>query len=562
MLTNSHEMGQVRHIHEVELVPYDKTYYVLTHGEEGLTLMKKQTFIQGTMILLAAGIINRILGFIPRIVLPRLIGAEGVGLYQQGYPFFIVIVTLITGGIPLAIAKLVAEAESYGDVKASEKILKTSLFFTLTAGTVFTALCLLFAPFVTSRILTDERVYYTFVSMTPMILIVAVSSVYRGYFQGKQNMIPSASSSIAETLMRILCVLWFSYLLLPKGIEFAAAGAMLGAVAGELIGMFVLLWQHERNRKAGIMVPAPMPQSHKTKMESKSIFKRIMSISIPVTAGRLVGSISYLLETIVTAQSLALAGFTKAIATAQYGAMQGMVIPLLLLPGALTSSLATSLVPSLSEAAARKDYKTIHKRMHQSLRLALVTGGPFAVIMYVLAEPLCLLLYNNSSIADMLRTMSPFALFIYTQAPLQAALQALERPGKALFNTMLGAIIKISLILYLASKPEYGIYGAIIAICINALVVTLLHGRSLKQLLGFRFRWLDALKVGTGMIIMAAVVEYLFHHLPWPSILFLQFLASSFIGLLLYLSVMAACRLIDLHDLSRVPILGAWIRRK
>lgn len=513
------------------------------------------------MILLAAGIINRILGFIPRIVLPRVIGAEGVGLYQQGYPFFIVIVTLITGGIPLAIAKLVAEAESHGDVKTSEKILKTSLFFTLTAGAIFTALCLLFAPFVTSRILTDERVYYTFVSMTPMILIVAVSSVYRGYFQGKQNMIPSASSSIAETLMRILCVLWFSYLLLPKGIEYAAAGAMLGAVAGELIGMFVLLWQHERNRKTGVLMPAPV-QPSKTLAEGRSIFKRIMSISIPVTAGRLVGSISYLLETIVTAQSLALAGFTKAIATAQYGAMQGMVIPLLLLPGALTSSLATSLVPSLSEAAARKDYKTIHKRMHQSLRLALVTGGPFAVIMYVLAEPLCLLLYNNSSISDMLRTMSPFALFIYTQAPLQAALQALERPGKALFNTMLGAIIKISLILYLASKPEYGIYGAIIAICINALVVTLLHGRSLKQLLGFRFRWLDALKVGTGMIIMAAVVQYLFLHLPWSDILFLQFLASSFIGLLLYLSVMAACRLIDLHDLSRVPILGAWIGRK
>lgn len=523
--------------------------------------MKKQTFIQGTMILLAAGIINRILGFIPRIVLPRVIGAEGVGLYQQGYPFFIVIVTLITGGIPLAIAKLVAEAESHGDVKASEKILRTSLLFTLTAGVLFTALCLIFAPFVTSRVLTDERVYYTFISMTPMILIVAVSSVYRGYFQGKQNMIPSASSSIAETLMRILCVLWFSYLLLPKGIEFAAAGAMLGAVAGELIGMFVLLWQHESFRKTGTIKPKPN-KTDQASESGKMIFKRIMSISIPVTAGRLVGSISYLLETIVTAQSLALAGFSKAMATAQYGAMQGMVIPLLLLPGALTSSLATSLVPSLSEAAARKDYKTIHKRMHQSLRLALVTGGPFAVIMFILAEPLCLILFNNGSIANMLRTMSPFALFIYAQAPLQAALQALEHPGKALINTTLGAIIKIGLILYLASKPEYGIYGAIIAISINALIVTMLHGRSLKQLLQFRFRWLDALKVGTGMIIMAAAVQYLFHHLPWSSLIFVQFIVSSFIGLLIYLAIMALCRLIDLHDLARVPIFGAWFRQK
>ncbi|MCM3129965.1 MULTISPECIES: stage V sporulation protein B [unclassified Paenibacillus] len=524
--------------------------------------MKKQTFIQGTMILLAAGIINRILGFIPRIILPRVIGAEGVGLYQQGYPFFIVIVTLITGGLPLAIAKLVAEAESLGNNGngSSEKILRVSLMFTLSLGVLFTTLCIIFAPWVTSTILTDERVYHTFVSMTPMILIIAVSSVYRGYFQGKQNMIPSAASSIAETLMRILCVLWFSYLLLPRGIEYAAAGAMLGAVAGELIGMIVLLWQHEKYRKAGKTLPSlPSSPAKQSKGQQKSIFKKLMAISIPVTAGRLVGSLSYLLETIVTAQSLALAGLTKALATAQYGALQGMVIPLLLLPGALTSSLATSLVPSLSEAAARKDYKTIHKRLHQSLRLALVTGGPFAVVMYVLAEPLCRLLYDDGSIADMLKTMTPFALFIYVQAPLQAALQALDRPGRALINTTIGAVIKITLILTLASRPEYGIYGAVIAICVNSLIVTLLHGQSLRQLLGFRFRWLDLIKVAAGMVIMAGVAQYLFIHLPWTHLSFLQFAVSSWIGLIVYLAVMAACRLIDLHDLSRVPFIGSWI---
>ncbi|MFD2702971.1 stage V sporulation protein B [Paenibacillus shunpengii] len=523
--------------------------------------MKKQTFIQGTMILLAAGIINRILGFIPRIVLPRVIGAEGVGLYQQGYPFFIVIVTLITGGLPLAIAKLVAEAESLGNNGTSEKILRVSLLFTLSLGVLFTTLCIIFAPWVTSTILTDERVYHTFVSMTPMILIIAVSSVYRGYFQGKQNMIPSAASSIAETLMRILCVLWFSYLLLPRGIEYAAAGAMLGAVAGELIGMIVLLWQHEKHRKTGKSLPS-LPSSAPTKQsqgQQKSIFKKLMAISIPVTAGRLVGSLSYLMETIVTAQSLALAGLTKALATAQYGALQGMVIPLLLLPGALTSSLATSLVPSLSEAAARKDYKTIHKRLHQSLRLALVTGGPFAVVMFVLAEPLCRLLYDDGSIANMLKTMTPFALFIYVQAPLQAALQALDRPGRALINTTIGAVIKITLILTLASRPEYGIYGAVIAICVNSLIVTLLHGQSLRQLLGFRFRWLDLIKVAAGMVIMAGLTQYLFLHLPWTHLSFLQFIVSSFIGLIAYLAVMAACRLIDLHDLSRVPFIGSWI---
>ncbi|KZE66897.1 stage V sporulation protein B [Paenibacillus jamilae] len=522
--------------------------------------MKKQTFIHGAIILLAAGIINRLLGFIPRIALPRIIGPEGVGLYQQGYPFFIVLVTLITGGIPLAVAKLVAEAETAGQPEMSRRILHTSLRFTITLSLIAMAICLVFAPWITSHLLTDSRVYYTFVSMSPMIVIVAVSSAYRGYFQGKQNMIPSASSSIAETVMRIFCVIWFAYLLLPHGIAYAAAGAMLGALAGEFIGMVVLLWQYAWNQRKDYTLQPKAPLSSEVYTEQSSILSRLMSISVPVTAGRLVGSLSYLLESILCMRSLAIAGIATGVATAQYGAMQGMVIPVLLLPGVLTSSLAVSLVPSLSEAAANGHITAIHKRLHQSLRLALVAGAPFAVIMYVLAEPLCLLLYNNGDIASMLKLMAPFALFMYIQAPLQAALQALDRPGSALLNTFIGAIIKIGLIVWLASQPQYGIYGAVIAICINNAIVTLLHGFSVSRLLRFRVRLLDFWKTGMGMIIMAAAVLYTYRHLTIFNQMWLQFIFAAGIGIILYLFLMTLIKMIDWDNLTRIPILRRWFK--
>ncbi|MDO7908085.1 stage V sporulation protein B [Paenibacillus sp. JX-17] len=519
--------------------------------------MKKQTFIQGTMILLAAGIANRMLGFIPRIVLPRVIGAEGVGLFQQAYPFFIVLVTLITGGIPLAVAKMVAEAEISGSQAASRRILRTSLAFTLTLGIFFTGVYILFAPWITQHVLTDPRVYQAFISMSPMIIIVAVSAVYRGYFQGMQNMIPSAASSIAETLMRIVCVIWFSYLLLPRGIEYAAAGAMLGALAGEFIGMMVLLW----NRRRYSFEPLGMPNSGPASAPGKRIvLRRLLSISVPVTAGRLIGSFSYLLESIISMRSLAIAGIATAAATAQYGALQGMIIPILLLPGALTTSLAISLVPSLSEAAARGDTAMIHKRLHQSVRLALVTGAPFAVIMYVLPEPLCLMLYNDASIAGMLKIMAPFALFMYIQPPLQAALQALERPGTALFNTLLGAVIKIGLILLLASRPEYGIYGAVFAICLNNVIVALCHGFSVGRLLAFRFPLQDFWKIGAGMLIMAASVLFTYTKLTFMEAVWMKCISASLAGLIVYLFIMVISRMIDRHDLVRVPGLGRWFR--
>lgn len=528
--------------------------------------MNKQTFIQGTMILLAAGIINRILGFIPRILLPRVIGAEGVGLYQLGYPFFLVLVTIISGGLPLAVAKLVAEAESSGKPDRSKAILRTSLIFAAVSGALFTVLCVVLAPWASRYILTDSRVYHTFVAMSPMIAIVAVSSVYRGYFQGKQDMIPSAASSIIETIARIACVLWFSFLLLPMGIEYAAAGAMLGVVAGEVAGLAVLLWQFRRlkKREGSPAVAVPVPAAaYPVHSGGKFLptLKRIMRIAIPVTGGRLVGSLSYLLESITTARSLALAGIATAIATSQYGALQGMIIPLLMLPGALTSSLAVSLVPSLADAQARNDTKTINLRMHQSIRLALVTGAPFAVIMYVLAEPLCQFIYNNTEIAGMLKIMAPFALFLYVQPPFQAALQALDKPGRALINTLIGAIIKISLIFYLASNPELGIYGAIIAIIINIIIVTLLHGYSVSKSIGYRLPIIDILKVCCAMIIMAGAASYLFNEISFGSGLAIQFLSAASISGIVYLLLAGVMGLVDLQDLKRLPLLRRWIGR-
>ncbi|ANS75474.1 stage V sporulation protein B [Paenibacillus yonginensis] len=539
--------------------------------------MNKQSFIRGTMILLAAGIVNRILGFIPRILLPRVIGAEGVGLYQLGYPFFLVLVTIISGGIPLAIAKLIAEAESEGKPEKSRAVLRTSLILSGTAGFAFMLLSLLAAPWLMRNVLTDGRVYPAFISMSPMILIVAVSSVFRGYFQGKQNMIPSASSSILETLVRILCQLWFASLFLPMGIAYAAAGAMLGVVAGEAISLLSLLWQFflyrrkedpsqqtERTDQDGQTQPDFLPSGAAAPAASQTglmyTLRRILKIAIPVTGGRLVGSLSYLLESITTAQSLAIAGVATAVATAQYGALQGMVIPVLLLPGALTTSLAISLVPSLAEAQAKGDRKTIHKRLHQSLRLALVTGAPFAVVMYVLAEPLCQLLYNNTEIAGMLKVMAPFALFMYAQAPLQATLQALDKPGTALTNTLIGAIVKIGLILYLASNPSLGIYGAIIASIANIIIVTLLHGAAVSRALQYRFPVADVVKVICAMVIMAGCASYLYHEIPFTPSAIIQFILSAAVAFVLYLILTFATGLIDRFDLQRVPVFGRWFR--
>ncbi|WP_281888988.1 stage V sporulation protein B [Paenibacillus sp. YYML68] len=520
--------------------------------------MTKQSFIKGTLILLAAGIINRILGFIPRMTLPRVIGAEGIGLYQMGWPFLVVILTIVTGGIPIAVAKLVAEAEAEGNKARVKMIFRSALVLATILGVLFTALIVVGAEWITAHLFTDPRVYYTFLCMTPIVPLVAISSVYRGYFQGRQNMIPTALSQVTETLVRIVTVLLFAYMMLPYGIAYAAAGAMVGVMSGEMCALLVLLLLHRQELARESAYTAARRAVSAVTTASASAWtslKELLKLAVPVTGSKLVGSGSFFLESIMIVQSLAAAGVATAAATAQYGALQGMVIPVLLLPSALTYSLAVSLVPSLSEAAAKGDMRTIHARLHQSLRLALVTGAPFAALMYVLAEPICTYLYAAPEVGAMLRLMAPAALFIYLQAPLQAALQALDKPGAALINTLIGSAVKLTLIWFLASRPEFGILGAIVAITVNIMLVTILHGYSVARLLKFRMAVTDFIKVGACMA-GSGWASVVVMNSNWIEGGLSRFLTASAIGFSCYIVLALLTRLIEKDDVLRVVLLG------
>ncbi|MBW7458855.1 polysaccharide biosynthesis C-terminal domain-containing protein, partial [Paenibacillus sepulcri] len=181
------------------------------------------------------------------------------------------------------------------------------------------------------------------------------------------------------------------------------------------------------------------------------------------------------------------------------------------------------------------------------------------VVMALFAEPICRLLYNHAEIAPMLKWMAPIGLFIYMQAPLQAALQALEKPGTALMNTFIGAVVKLLLIIKLASDPELGIYGALIAININIVLVTLLHAFSVMRFVKFRMNIMDFLKVGAAMVIMGAVSLWMMNQQTLPA-LWQNMTAACLLGVLVYLILMVKLRIIDRYDAARLPLIGRWFR--
>lgn len=517
--------------------------------------MTKQSFLKGAFILIMAGLITRILGFANKIVVARIMGAEGVGLYMMAVPTLLLIITLTQLGLPVAISKLVAEADADNDRTKIKRILVVSLSVTAVLSIIFTLLMIVGAPLISQHLLTDPRAFYPLVAISPIVPIVALSSVLRGYFQGLQNMKPTAYSQIIEQLVRITLVATFTTAFLPYGIEYAAAGAMLSAVLGELASLLYMIYTFKRKKKFRVR-----RRFFTYAKDGKDTLNDLLAIALPTTGSRLIGSVSFFFEPIVVAQSLALAGVATVVATSQYGELAGYVIPMLLLPTFITYSLSVSLVPAISEAAHQNNYKMIHHRLEQALRLAFVSGGCSVVILYVFAEPIMELVYNAPTVAAYLKIMAPFSLMLYLQGPLQAALQALSLAKAAMINSFIGAFVKIAAIFVLASRPELGIMGAALAIVIGFLLVTLLHFATLVKTISFTLNIRDIFKVITAIVITGTLAHWLWDHSFTQTDLLPRTLVLIILSGFFYLLIISGMGLIKKEEASRIPLLRNFIR--
>lgn len=515
--------------------------------------MSKQSFIKGSIILILAGAVVKILGFVNKIIIVRIIGEQGFGLFMMAFPTLILTVTLTQLGLPVAISKMVSEAEAVGDRDKIKRILVISLFTTGVLSLVFTTAMILLVPLLAQTVFTDKRVMYPLLAIAPIVPIVAMASVLRGYFQGRQNMSPYAISQIIEQVLRIAFSALLAIALLPYGIKFAAAGAIGANVIGEFGSLLYMFTMFKRKKKVKIR------QGFWGYLKGgRNTFNDLMRVALPATGSRMIGSISFFFEPIIIVNCLAIAGVTTEMATKQYGELEGLVLPLLTLPTFITYSLSVSLVPTIGEAAAKKHYQTIHNRLNQALKIAMITGGISVVITYVFAKPLMEIMYGAGHAAIYVKIMAPFFFIFFFQGPLQAALQALDHAKAAMMNTVFGTVIKLAVILALATRPEFGIIGAALAFTINAILVTLLHFLTVVKSIGFTLIIRDYAK-GIFCIAVTAWFAIILHKYALPSLAPLPrtLILISIVGLT-YVILIALAGLIKREEIAQIPVIGKW----
>ncbi|QSO52485.1 stage V sporulation protein B [Alicyclobacillus curvatus] len=518
--------------------------------------MPQRSFFHGAMVLIAASLVTRIMGFAYRIVLTRMIGAAGIGLFQMVFSVLSLILTFVTAGLPVAISKLVAEAIVQNDRVRVERILRVSVTVILSMAGIFTVLMWFGRHLIFHYWLTDPRAYPTYICMIPIVAVIAVSSIYRGYFQGLQDMSPPAWAAILEQTVRIASVWVLAAYFIHYSIAYAAAAAMVGMVFGELAGLlFLVVQQRYRGRLAVVLAGAPARSLESVRQTLHSI----VEIAAPVTLNRLIGSLIFAIEPVLVTRSLLKAGIGTDAATALYGQYGGMAIPLLVFPTVFTSSLAVNLVPAVSEAIADDKRSRVDSRLNQTFIATALVGLPASVVLTVFAEPLCRIIFGESSVGPILAAMAPAGFLLYLQGPLTGVLQGLNRAGMVTLNSSIGGVLRLLFVAVLASRPHLGILGVAYALTISVSITTGLHIWTTYRMIGFPVNLADVGKILVATTVVLAVLTIL---IPHPTTVTAGPLtAAIFGGVMVYFALLCAFGVLTVARVSRLPRIGSPLAR-
>lgn len=420
--------------------------------------MRGESFLGGAFVLTLAGLIAKALGALYRIPFTRLVGSEGIGLYQMAYPVYTTLLALSTTGIPVAVSILVAERGACGDRAGARRVFCLSLALLFFLGLSLSLLLFCAAPLIAGDVLGDPRASYPLAAIAPAVFIFSLVSAFRGYFQGWRLMWPTALSEVVDQVVRVGTVLWAAVSLAGRGVEFAAAGAAFGAVTGGLASLLVLLLLFCRLEG----FPALRRRRGRALCWSglAPLAGRLLACSLPVSAGSMVLPLVQAIDAVVIPRRLQDAGCSVHQATALFGQLSGMAGTLVFIPAVLTVSLSSSLVPHVASAVARGDRGEASRRIATALRLTTAVCVPAAAGLISLAAPINELLFGDSGAGEVTAWLAPAALFSGLQQATSGALQGLGNTWLPVLNLALGCAVKTLCNYYLTVVPGLGVKGA------------------------------------------------------------------------------------------------------
>jgi len=521
------------------------------------------TFVKGAAILALTGLAARGIGAIFRIVLAAILGDEGIGLFMYAYPIYSTLLVVSTAGIPVALSKIMAEKIALHDYREALRVFKVAFLILTLSGLTITILLVMGAELFAGWIVRDAQAVYPLLAISPAIFFVTIMAALRGFFQGQQNMTPTAASQMLEQLIRVAFSIALVLLLMPVGLEYAAAGASSGAAAGGLAGFILLaIWYRGRRR---YLYNLALEQEAHHPATAGSIIRRLFSLAIPVTVGGLVIPLVSLIDLAVVPRQLQAAGFDLETGRALYGQLTGMAGPVVYFPNVVALALSISLVPAISEAYTLGNDLLIRHRSATAVKLTVLFSVPAAIGLFLLAEPVTILLFNNAeagySLAYMSWSVIPLCLYVSTTG----ILQGLGKPILPALNMFYGGVVKTILTWFLTAVPTLNVGGAALATVIGLAVAAALNLRHVAGHTGWRGNLRHLILVPLVAVSAMSVFVIMFYNLidrfagPYLSPGMLNAMATFaaiVIGIIVYSIFLLLSGSLSREELQMMPLVG------
>ncbi|MDR1640562.1 MAG: polysaccharide biosynthesis protein [Clostridiales bacterium] len=414
--------------------------------------MRRKSIVASALILTAAGIITRLLGFVYRIYMSNILGAEGMGLYQLIMPVYALAWSIACSGFNTAISKLVAAERARGEYGNMGRILKQSILVTTSIGLALSAALYFFAAPVADLFFKDQRATLSLRILAAAFPFMAAGTCIRGFFFGLQETMVPAINQVLEQCVRMVVIYILAGMFIHRGLEYACAVAVIGIVCEEIVSFIYILVSYRIFKSKNKLTKRPT-------LNAGACLSMIMAMAIPLTANRVTGSLLATFENILIPQRLQAYGMTSSQAMSVFGQISGMAMPLIYFPTALLTSLSVTLVPAVSEAAAIGRLGAMRQTVSKSVLFAAVAGIGAAGMFLAFPNELGIAIYNQP-IGDMLLILGVMCPFLYIQIIFSGVLNGLGHQVFIFKVSLVTSLINILVIYFLV--PLRGINAFIL----------------------------------------------------------------------------------------------------
>lgn len=437
---------------------------------------KKQNFLQGAAILTFGTLLVKLIGALYKIPMNRIIGTEGFGHFNVAYSIYNVLLTISSTGLPIAVSRMISEASTLGNKHQVQHIFKTSLRLFLIIGVICSGGMLIFAPQL-ADLMRDPDAIWAIAALAPSVLFVCILCAFRGYFQGQQYMTPTAISQVIEAVGKLVIGLGAVVIILHLGygVAEAAGGAILGVTIGIIIAAIYLFFsyqkRHIRLTEADRLMP--IDSTHTTT-------KQLLQLAIPITIGSAGLQIFNAIDTVIIQGRLQDAiGMTVQQATSMFGTYSAAQT-FYMLPSALISPLAISIIPSVTESLTLNRFKKARSAEESAVRMTALIGLPCGAGLAVLAGPIQEFAYGYDaetlSVAGPILALLGIAVIFNCMVTVTTAiLQAHGKVNVPIYTTLAGGIVNVVTDYVLIGVGAIHIYGAAIATIAYCAVIMFLN---------------------------------------------------------------------------------------